>query len=166
MRALAVVLVTLLGTVLGLAAGARAETGAALHLGIDVIKPMYGVPNLEVEVQIDKNITAHVYGEMLAFDVEGLTPDGYNQAFARAGLRYFAWTFQDTTRATGVFGGLGAGASMLTFDERPAPAVTGEVGYKLVLFDMLQLMPRVYATVPLDGKEPIPGLELMLGAVF
>ncbi|OGQ26710.1 MAG: hypothetical protein A2138_23245 [Deltaproteobacteria bacterium RBG_16_71_12] len=161
MRALAVVLVS----ILGLAAGARAETGAALHLGIDVIKPVYGVPNLEVEVQIDKNMTAHVYGEMLAFETE-MTPKGYSQAFARAGLRYFAWTFQETTRATGLFGGIGAGASMLTLDERPAPAVTAEVGYKLVLFDMLQLMPRVYATVPLDGAEPLPGLELMVGAVF
>ncbi|MBI1946558.1 MAG: DUF3575 domain-containing protein [Deltaproteobacteria bacterium] len=161
MRALVVVL----ATTLGLAAGARAETGAALHLGIDVVKPVLGVPNLEVEVQIDKNMTAHVYGEMLAFEND-LTPEGYNQLFARAGFRYFLWTFQDTTRATGLFGGIGAGASMLTLDDRPSAAVTGEVGYKLVLFDLLQLMPRVYATVPLDGQEPQPGFEMVVGAVF
>lgn len=151
--------------VLGLASGARADTGAALHIGMDVVKPAYGVPNLEIEVQIDKNITAHVYGEMFAYQTP-LTPKDHTQAFARAGLRYFLWTFQDTTRATGLFGGLGAGASMATLDDRPSPAVTAEAGYKFVLLDTLQLMPRVYATVPLDGKEPLPGFELVVGAVF
>ena len=55
---------------------------------------------------------------------------------------------------------------MATLDERPSPAVTAEFGYKLVLLDTLQVMPRVYATVPLDGQEPLPGFELVVGAVF
>lgn len=159
-------LVVLFALSIGLATGARAETGAALHIGIDVIKPALGLPNLEVEVQIDKNLTAHVFGEMKAFDDPFDVLGDHPAAYARAGLRYFAWTFQDTTRATGLFGGVGAGAMMATLDERPSAVVNGEVGYKLVLFDTLQLAPRVYANVPLDGKEPTPGFELMLGVVF
>lgn len=161
MRALAVSFTL----IVGLASGTRAETGAALHVGIDVIKPALGLPNLEIEVQIDKRITAHVFGEMLAFKTP-FTPEGHPEAFARAGLRYFVWDFLDSTRAAGFYGGLGIGAAMPTLADRPSPAVTAEAGYKLVLFEMLQAMPRVYATVPLDGTEPLPGIELLVGAVF
>ncbi|MCC7075231.1 MAG: hypothetical protein IT383_28215 [Deltaproteobacteria bacterium] len=159
-------LVVLFALSLGFATAARAETGAALHIGLDVIKPALGVPNLEVEVQIDKTLTAHVFGEIKAFDDPFEVLKDHPAAYARAGVRYFAWTFQDTTRATGLFGGIGAGAMMATLDERPSAVVNGEVGYKLVLFDMVQLAPRVYANVPLDGQEPTPGFELMLGVVF
>jgi hypothetical protein len=161
MRAFAVLFVL----IVGLATAARADTGAALHISTDVIKPVLGLPNLEVEVQLDRHMTAHVFGEMLMYDT-GLAPKDHPEGFARAGFRYFLWDFMDTTRASGVYGGIGAGAVFATLKDRPAAAVTAEAGYKLVLFETLQIMPRVMATVPLDGAEPLPGFELMIGAVL
>jgi hypothetical protein len=161
MRALAVVSFL----ILGFATAGRAETGAALHLATDVIKPALGVPNLELEVQIDRHMTAHVYGEMMMFDT-GLAPKTQPDAFARAGFRYFLWDFMETTRASGIYGGLGGGMLFTLLEDRPTAAVTVEAGYKLVLFETLQVMPRVLATVPLDGQEPLPGFELMIGAIL
>lgn len=150
---------------LGLSTSAAAETGAALHLATDLIKPALGLPNLEVEVQLDRHMTAHVFGEMMMYDT-GLAPKDHPDAFARAGFRYFVWDFMDTSRASGLFGGLGAGAVFAKLENRPTAAVTAEAGYKLVLFEMLQVSPRLMATVPLDGTEPLPGFELMIGAIL
>jgi hypothetical protein len=161
MRAFAVSL----ALILGFATAASADTGAALHVATDVIKPVLGLPNLELEVQIDRHMTANVFGEMLLWKND-MTPKGTGDASVRAGFRYFLWDFMDTQRASGLFGGLGAGALFNKLVDRPTAAVITEAGYKLVLFDYVQVMPSVLATIPLDGTAPAPGFELKIGAVL
>jgi hypothetical protein len=140
----------------------------SLSFGINVIKPILGLPNIDFEFGFDRKLSMSVFTEYFLYRTPLSLPSGFHPDWVmRIGPRYYLYSFQEDITSTGFYLSSSLGFNVFTDSSNRDPiSVALEAGYKHVVFDHFYLQPRAIVTQSLVQLRTTPGVELIMGYRF